>query len=370
MNQLAAQSGEKTLFGRTGGAATLAVGMSQIFSKVTNGRWLDLWYHFAVMFEALFILTTLDAGTRVGRYLLQDLLGSLWRPLGDTKKASANVFASALMVCCWGYFLIQGVRDPDGGIKALWPLFGIANQLLAAIALCLATTVILKMQLKDTTKAGRPAFMLVTLVPLMWLLTVTGTAGWQKIFHFESRANFPRIGFLQIAHELDDKLVTLQASVNTAQNGGEPKVLEAAQTAVRKNRLEHFNQMVDTAMVAIFLVLVTIIAAISFREWYMLLSRRHPADLHESEAVMLPDYAMAESRAVPVMGMVTLGFALAKELSGEAHIARAQETAVNCHCAQAGINLLGGKKPACGRTPEELYLEMTEKRFKGVNRCC
>ncbi len=122
-----------TLFGRTGGAATLAVGMAQIFSKLTRGRWLDLWYHFALMFEALFILTTLDAGTRVGRYLLQDALGHVWKPLGDTKIDLGRRCSPALLVVAgWGSFLIMGVRDPDGGVKALWPIFGIANQLLAA----------------------------------------------------------------------------------------------------------------------------------------------------------------------------------------------------------------------------------------------
>src|SRR5258705_1113644 len=179
MDKLASMTGEKTLFGRTGGAATLAVGMAQIFSKVTQGRWLDLWYHFAIMFEALFILTTLDAGTRVCRYLLQDVLGNLWKPVADVRSANSNVLASALVVAGWGYFLIQGVRDPLGGINSLWPLFGIANPLLASIALCLATTVILKMHLGDRP---RPAFALVTLIPLMWLLSVTMTAGVQKIF--------------------------------------------------------------------------------------------------------------------------------------------------------------------------------------------
>src|SRR5438477_7526146 len=179
MNQLAQMTGEKTLFGRTGGAATLAVGMPSIFSKVVGNRWLDLWYHFAIMFEALFILTTLDAGTRVGRYLLQDVLGNVWKPLGETRSISANVFASLLVVAGWGYFLVQGVRDPLGGINSLWPLFGIANQLLAAIALCLATTIILKMALalpieskvqSPKSKVHRPAMALITLVPLVWLL--------------------------------------------------------------------------------------------------------------------------------------------------------------------------------------------------------
>src|SRR6185312_12274780 len=205
MTLLANQIGEKTLFGRVGGAPTLAVGMANIFSKVFNGAGLGLWYHFAIMFEALFILTTLDAGTRVGRYLLQDFLGHVWKPLGDTKKFGPNLFASALMVLAWGYFLIQGVRDPLGGINSLWPLFGIANQMLAAIALCLAVTIILKMQLKPREESksqvpsskGRPALALVALVPLLWLLAVTMTAGAQKIWHPN-----PKIGFLAQASVL------------------------------------------------------------------------------------------------------------------------------------------------------------------------
>src|SRR5437773_6046820 len=198
MDRLAGTIGEKTLFGRTGGAATLAVGMAAIFHQAVGNRWLDLWYHFAIMFEALFILTTLDAGTRVGRYLLQDVLGNLWKPLGDVKEIKANILASGLMVAGWGYFLIQGVRDPLGGINSLWPLFGIANQLLAAIALCLGTTIILKMSLRTDeskvqspkSRVGRPALALITLVPLLWLLAVTMTAGVQKIFHPDARIGF------------------------------------------------------------------------------------------------------------------------------------------------------------------------------------
>src|SRR5438067_1487873 len=199
MDALAKQLGEKTLFGRTGGAATLAVGMAHIFSNAVRGRWLDLWYHFAIMFEALFILTTLDAGTRVGRYLIQDALGNIWKPLGETRRTGANVLASVLVVAAWGYFLIQGVRDPEGGVRALWPLFGIANQMLAGIALCLATTVLLKMQLaprerdqqsKIEIPKSKISFALVTLIPLAWLLAVTMTAGFEKIFHNETRPDF------------------------------------------------------------------------------------------------------------------------------------------------------------------------------------
>jgi carbon starvation protein len=385
MNRLAAQTGEKTLFGRTGGAATLAVGMAQIFSKAVSGRWLDLWYHFAIMFEALFILTTLDAGTRVGRYLLQDVLGNVWKPLGDTKRLSANVLASVLIVSGWGYFLIQGVRDPLGGINSLWPLFGIANQMLAAIALCLGTTIILKMGLRtqetgDTrqetegqipnpksqipnSKVPRPALALITLVPLVWLLAVTMTAGVQKIFHSD-----PRVGFLAQAKVQDQKIADAHAAVVAADPGEEyEKASREMKAAIR----QCFNQYLDAVVAGVFLVLVAMITVLSAREWLLLLVRRKAAVLRESEAVWLPDYAVAEARPVHVASLVGLGFALAKELSGEAQLERAQQTAKLCECGhdtsrQSALNQ--GKEAR--QQKGQIYLEVTERRFKGVRRCC
>ncbi|MFO1498870.1 MAG: carbon starvation CstA family protein [Verrucomicrobiota bacterium] len=370
MQDLATQIGEKTLFGRTGGAATLAVGMAHIFSRAVSGRWLDLWYHFAIMFEALFILTTLDAGTRVGRYLLHDILGNLWKPLGETKSIAANLVASTLMVGAWGYFLIQGVRDPLGGINSLWPLFGIANQLLAAVALCLATTILLKMQLKPAAERRRPVFAWVTLVPLLWLLTVTTTAGVQKIFHPK-----PTIGFLAKARALDAALPTLQAALTAAKAAGEAPAIERVSKALRQNRTEHFNQVLDAVVAGIFLSLVVFIVLLSLREWFLLLARRRPADLHETEAVWLPDYALAPGRRAHVLGAVALGFALAKELSGEADLARLKGPGTVCsHDPDRG----GGSDACCRpealaearRADARAYLAMTARRFDGVRRCC
>ena len=363
MNELANQVGEKTLFGRTGGAATLAVGMAQIFSKVVNGRWLDLWYHFAIMFEALFILTTLDAGTRVGRYLLQDGLGNVWKPLGDTKNLGANIVASVLVVGGWGYFLIQGVRDPLGGINSLWPLFGIGNQMLAAIALCLGTTIILKMSLLRTdagTARGRPALALVTVIPLVWLLAVTMSAGWQKIFHAD-----PRIGFLSQAKVLNEKVAALDEALERARQAGNAGTILAAEKAAHSNRVLHFNNLLDAVVAGAFLVLVAGVALLSMREWLLLLSRRKAPILRESEAKWLPDYALAEPRPVRAAGAVALAVALAKELSGEAHLERAQETACTCECDASGHSREG-----VSSQQKNAYVDMTEQRFNGVRRCC
>jgi carbon starvation protein len=320
MNGLAATIGEKTLFGRVGGAPTLAVGMAAVFAGVVRGVGLDLWYHFAIMFEALFILTTLDAGTRVGRYLLQDLLGQVWKPLGETKKMGPAWLASFLIVAAWGWFLIQGVRDPLGGINSLWPLFGIANQLLAAIALCLATTVILKMQLQDSA-TGRPAYAWITLAPLLWLLAVTVTAGAEKIWHPD-----PKIGFLAAA----------------VADGANPRL--------------HFNWLLDAAVTGVFLLMILAIVALSVREWILLLARQTTSRLSETAPVWLPAYALAEARPRGLGSLLLLALLLAREWSGQAAVDRAQERA--CGCGQAK------------QVRVHAYLQVARKRFDGVNRCC
>jgi carbon starvation protein len=368
MNSLAEQLGEKTLFGRTGGAATLAVGMAQIFSRVVSGRWLDLWYHFAIMFEALFILTTLDAGTRVGRYLLHDALGNIWRPLGDTGNLAANFLVSTLVVAAWGFFLIQGVRDPLGGINSLWPLFGIANQLLASVALCLGTTIVLKMHLGPGA-LRRPSLALVTLVPLAWLLAVTVTAGVQKIFHPK-----PAIGFLAKAEALNRQQPALEAAVQSAQAAGDTAALERARKALRANRTEHFNQLLDAGVAGTFLVLVGLIVLLSAREWTALLVGRRFAKLKESEPVWLPDYALAEGRRLQFLGLFTIVFALLKELSGEGEMERMQQNCLRCETPQGGRHEGDSADHEAAFTRgvrnSRAYLAMTESRFKGIRRCC
>ena len=195
MHYLAREMGEATLFARTGGAPSLAVGMASIFGSAFGEHLLALWYHFAIMFEAIFILTTLDAGTRVGRFMLQDILGNFWPKMGETSWIPSVVLTSAVVVSCWGYFLYIGVIDPNGGVNILWPLFGIANQMLAAIALCVATGILIK--------SGKLKFAWVTGFPLAWLVIITTTAAWEKITSPDIR-----IGFFSAANDLAEKLAS------------------------------------------------------------------------------------------------------------------------------------------------------------------
>ena len=250
MSELANQVGEKTLFFRTGGAPAFALGMARIFSDSLGGTAvMAIWYHFAIMFEALFILTVLDAGTRVARFMLQDALGHLWAPLGRTSSYPSILVTSGAVVAAWGYFLWQGIRDPLGGINSLWPLFGICNQLLAAVALCVATTIIVKM--------GRARYMWITLLPLSWLVAVTFTASWQKIFHSN-----PLIGFLSHANQL---LSTRPVPGDLAR-----KVL---------------NDRLDAVVTGFLLVMVAVVVVESALQWISVLSGRKMAATQEAPFV-------------------------------------------------------------------------------------
>jgi len=252
MDRLAANVGEKTMIGRTGGAPTFAVGMAHMFAGGFGSKTaIALWYHFAIMFEALFILTTIDDGTRVGRFLVQDLLGYVWKPLGRTTSTAGNWLASAAFGACWGWFLYQGVIDPLGGINSLWPIFGVANQLLAVIALSLGTTVLIKM--------GRTRYFWVSLLPLVWLLSVTMTAGLQKIFSPDRR-----LGFLSAATQLRGQIAAGGTDV---------------QVAGWKHLL--LNQYINVGVTACFLVLVLLVLLTCVRQWWLLLSKRKASVLHE-----------------------------------------------------------------------------------------
>jgi carbon starvation protein len=261
MAQLAHSVGENTLFGRTGGAPSLALGMAQIFGDVLQRTglgegFLSFWYHFVIMFEALFILTVIDAGTRVGRFMLQDLLGHVYKPLGRIGWMPGLIGTSALVTAAWGFFLYTGIIDPLGGINSLWPLFGISNQLLSAVALCVATTVLIKMH--------RMRYAWITIAPLVWLVAVTFTAGWQKIFSPE-----PRIGFLSHA-----------AALETAIGTGKIAAGKIAET-----RSVIFNERLDAVVCAIFLILVSVILIDSVRVWFGLLRGTHVAKTSESPFV-------------------------------------------------------------------------------------
>jgi carbon starvation protein len=257
MANLAHAVGEQTLFNRTGGAPSLAVGMAQIFSNTIGGeRLLSIWYHFAIMFEALFILTVLDAGTRVGRFMVQELAGRVWKPLGQTAWIPGVLFSSALIVGAWGYFLYQGVIDPLGGINSLWPLFGIANQLLAAVALVVATTILMKM--------GKLRWIWVTLIPTVWLVTITMTASWQKIFDPS-----PRMGFIAAANAMAAQLAAGK--------------IPAAKIAETQHLI--FNQRLDAMVTIVLAGMILVLLMEALVQWTAILSKRKAVMLHESPYV-------------------------------------------------------------------------------------
>ncbi len=253
MEALARSVGEASLLGRTGGAPSLAVGMATLFSGAFGQHLLALWYHFAIMFEALFILTTVDTGTRVGRFMLQELAGHLWAPLGRTSWYPSIVLSSGLVVAGWGYFLVQGVLDPLGGINSLWPLFGISNQLLASVALCVGTTIIIK--------SGKARYAWVTLMPLAVVLIVTLTASWQKILSPD-----PRIGFLAHIGSVRDQLTA--GTIDPALAG----------------RLI-FNDRLNALVAGVFVAVTIAVVASSLREWWLVLRGNKAATTAESPFV-------------------------------------------------------------------------------------
>ncbi|MFI0266953.1 carbon starvation CstA family protein [Streptomyces luteogriseus] len=268
LTQAAKAVEEQTLIARSGGAPTLAVGMSEIFSGVFGGSAMKaFWYHFAIMFEALFILTTVDAGTRVGRFMLQDMLGNVWKPIGRVNWKPGSWLCSALVVAAWGYFLYTGATDPLGGINQLFPLFGIANQLLAAIALAVCTTVLVK--------SGRLRWAWVTAVPMAWVVAITFTAGWQKIF-----SDDPKIGFFAQRTKYAD-------AIDAGQILPPAKSLDDMHTVVT-------NSTVDGVLIALFLFLVAVVlvnaAVVCAR------AVRSPGTLPTTEAPFVESRILEEAR--------------------------------------------------------------------------
>jgi carbon starvation protein len=269
LQSAAAAVQEQSLVSRTGGAPTLAVGMSEIFSGVTGDTLKAFWYHFAIMFEALFILTTVDAGTRVGRFMLQDTLGNFWKPMRNPSWRPGVYFTSAVVVGAWGYFLYTGVTNPLGGINQLFPLFGIANQLLAAVALAVATTILIK--------SGKLRYAWVTAVPLVWDAVVTLTASWQKVFSPDAKLGF----FAQ-----RDKF---QAALDQG------KILPPAKNIDQMHQVVT-NSTVDGVLAALFAILIVIVLLDAIRVWAKAIRSREPLPLHEA------DYE--ESKIVAPAGLI------------------------------------------------------------------
>jgi carbon starvation protein len=257
ISQTASDVGESSIVARTGGAPTLAVGMAYIFSAATAflGGLEAFWYHFAIMFEALFILTTVDAGTRVGRFMLQDLIGNVYEPFRNASWLPGNLITSALIVAAWGYFLVVGVLDPLGGINQLFPLFGIANQLLAAVALTVATTILIKM--------GRLKYIWVTLVPLAWDAVVTLTASWQKIFHED-----PRIGFFAQRSAAQEALANGEPFTGTSSLAQTEQIIT--------------NATVDGILSIIFALAIIVVIVDAVRVWIGLIFGSGEPEMHEA----------------------------------------------------------------------------------------
>jgi carbon starvation protein len=281
-------------------------------------------------------------------------------PIRTSNGLRAGVFASALIVAGWGFFLYKGAVDPDGGTKALWPIFGIANQLLATIALCLATTILLK---KLIVRKARLTPALVTFVPLVWLLAVTCTASVQKVWGPASVG-----GFLVTAKTVESTtLPAKRAALEQATRSGDAVAVAKAHVAVKNEETKLFNNQVDAWVTAFFLVLVVLVVLLSLREWVLLLRGRRAPDLSETEPVYLPAAPLAPAAPIGAFGAVALGFALLKEVSGEAAMER-EATAVAA---------LGEKECDCEAKAESrsarrknVYLTVTDRQFRSPNRCC
>ncbi|MBX6353569.1 MAG: carbon starvation protein A [Thermoflavifilum sp.] len=258
ITNLAKEVGEKTILSRTGGAPTLAVGMATLFGQIFGPGMLAFWYHFAILFEAVFILTTIDAGTRIGRFMLQDLIGNAWKPFADTRNYGFNVIASAITVAAWGYFLIQGVNDPYGGINSLWALFGIANQMLAGIALAVVSTILIKM--------GKAKYSWVTIIPMIWLLVTTLGAGLAKIF-----SPVPSIGFFAHARVISGAIA-------------QGKVLAPVKSMAQMHEVL-FNDYLDGIVCILFVAVVVLVVLAALRVWYKVLFKKETLPLAESEFV-------------------------------------------------------------------------------------